>query len=112
MKMNTEEEKLIAEFRELHPIITRFNPNEPIYGYENELNLQQLEAFLLTAYRKGYEEGRKEQAEKDWMECEDCGKRKESVSYRPNAYANDVHNAPDAMHTVCDECDHENKMDI
>jgi len=46
------------------------------------------------------------------MKCESCGKEKPDVSYRPNAYARDVNNNPAAMHTVCDECDHENRMDI
>lgn len=46
------------------------------------------------------------------MVCDNCGKRKLSVSNRPNAYANDVGNDPDARHTVCDECDYQNAMDI
>jgi len=46
------------------------------------------------------------------MECEVCNKKKMSVSYRQDAYANDVGNDPDAMHTVCDECDYQNAMDI
>ena len=49
---------------------------------------------------------------KKGMRCDVCGKRKLSVSYRPNAYANDVGNDPTAMHTVCDECDYQNCMDI
>lgn len=44
--------------------------------------------------------------------CDVCGKRKLSVHSRPNAYANDVGNDPDATHTVCDECDYQNAMDI
>lgn len=46
------------------------------------------------------------------MKCEVCGKIRASVSHRPNGYAQDVGNDPDAMHTVCDECDYQNKMDI
>ena len=46
------------------------------------------------------------------MECDVCNKKKLSVSNRPNAYANDVGNDPDARHTVCDECDYQNTMDI
>ena len=46
------------------------------------------------------------------MKCQGCGEVKPDVSCRPNAYANDVGNDPDAMHTVCDECDYHNRMDI
>jgi len=46
------------------------------------------------------------------LECKSCGKRKLSVHKRPNGYANDVHNDPTAVHTVCDECDYQNIMDI
>lgn len=46
------------------------------------------------------------------IKCENCGSTSDDVSYRPNAYANDVGNDPDAMHTVCDECDYQNRMDI
>lgn len=45
-------------------------------------------------------------------ECGVCGKRKLSVSTRSNGYANDVGNDPGAVHTVCDECDYQNCMDI
>lgn len=44
--------------------------------------------------------------------CSVCGKRKLSVSTRPDSYQNDVGNNPDAVHTVCDECDYQNRMDI
>ncbi len=44
--------------------------------------------------------------------CQCCRKRKLSVSDRPDCYANDVENDPTARHTVCDECDYENFMDI
>lgn len=50
--------------------------------------------------------------QKQWDKCECCGKRKPDVKYRPNAYAQDVGNDPNAYWTVCDECDHENRMDI
>lgn len=53
-----------------------------------------------------------EKENENGMECEVCEKKKLSVSYRSNAYANDVGDDPDAMHTVCDECDYENRMDI
>ncbi len=46
------------------------------------------------------------------MRCEDCGLIKPDVSYRPNAYANDVGNDSTAMHTVCNNCDAENAQDI
>lgn len=48
----------------------------------------------------------------EYDECTCCGKRKSDVASRPDAYANDVGNDPSAMHTVCDSCDHENRMDI
>lgn len=54
----------------------------------------------------------KEEENLKGMECEVCGLKKLSVSYRSNSYANDVGNDPTAMHTVCDECDYENRMDI
>lgn len=44
--------------------------------------------------------------------CQNCGITAEDVCERPDAYANDVHNDPDAVHTVCDECDYQNRMDI
>lgn len=46
------------------------------------------------------------------MKCESCEEEKEDVSYRSNGYAQDVGNDPSAMHTVCDDCDYQNKMDI
>lgn len=49
---------------------------------------------------------------KEDLECETCGQKKPDVCYRPNAYQNDVNNDPTAMHTVCDDCDYENRMDI
>lgn len=45
-------------------------------------------------------------------ECGICHKRSADVSIRPNAFANDVGNDPDAMHQVCDDCDYKNRMDI
>lgn len=45
-------------------------------------------------------------------ECRRCHKRKLSVSNRRNSYASDVGNDPSATHTVCDECDYQNCMDI
>lgn len=48
----------------------------------------------------------------EFMECEICNKKTSDVSYRPNAYAQDVNNDSTAYHTVCDSCDHENIMDI
>lgn len=44
--------------------------------------------------------------------CTVCGKVSEDVCYRPNRYAQDVGNDPTAYHTVCDECDYQNCMDI
>lgn len=46
------------------------------------------------------------------LECEMCGKRKLSVKVRPDAYLNDVENDLEAEHTICDECDYQNTMDI
>lgn len=46
------------------------------------------------------------------MECSICHRKKLSVSHRPNSYAQNVGNDPTAMHTVCDECDYQNCMDI
>jgi len=49
-------------------------------------------------------------------ECSVCHKRKLSVSTRVNSYAQDVGNYignySGAVHTVCDECDYQNRMDI
>lgn len=45
-------------------------------------------------------------------ECSMCGKRKLSVHTRPDSYQNDVNNNPDAVHTVCDDCDYQNLMSI
>jgi hypothetical protein len=53
-----------------------------------------------------------EKEDENGMECEVCHKKKLSVFYRCNAYANDVGNDLYAMHTVCDECDYQNCMDI
>ena len=53
-----------------------------------------------------------EKEDENGMECEVCHKKKLSVHERPNGYANDVGNDPDATHTVCDECDYQNCMDI
>lgn len=46
------------------------------------------------------------------QKCEMCGKRKLSVYYRHDGYRQDVNNDPDAMHTVCDECEFQNCQDI
>lgn len=46
------------------------------------------------------------------MICECCGKRLLSVSYRSNSFAREIAEDLTAMHTVCDECDYQNKMDI
>lgn len=53
-----------------------------------------------------------EPIKEDAMECQVCHKKRGSVSVRPNGYANDVLNDPDAMHQVCDYCDYQNAMDI
>lgn len=55
---------------------------------------------------------KKEEPKEEAMKCDVCGKQTPDVSYRPNAYANDVGNDPTAMHTVCDSCDRENALDI
>lgn len=46
------------------------------------------------------------------MKCEVCGSNGDDVSYRKNSFAQDVGNDPTAYHTVCDECDYQNRMDI
>ncbi len=50
--------------------------------------------------------------EQDYIECSSCGLKKPDVSERPNAFARDVNNDPDATHIVCDDCDYQNRMDI
>ena len=49
---------------------------------------------------------------KKGMRCSICGKRKLSVSNRPDGYAQDVGNDLKARYTVCDECDYQCCMDI
>lgn len=44
--------------------------------------------------------------------CESCGKRLPDVRPRANAYEQEIGNDTTAMHTVCDECDYQNRMDI
>lgn len=44
--------------------------------------------------------------------CPSCGHLRHDVKLRPNAYANDVNNDPDAEWVCCDECDYQNRMDI
>lgn len=44
--------------------------------------------------------------------CDICGKRKESVCCRSNVYAIEIGGCKNAMHTICDECNRENIMDI
>ena len=76
-------------------------------------NFDDLTSTCLALYTK-LEEMEKELAK--WkpepMKCETCGATTEDVSYRANAYAQDVGNDPTAMHTVCDKCDYENRMAI
>lgn len=57
-------------------------------------------------------ERNQEKEKRTFMECSVCHKVGRDVYERPNAYANDIGNNPDAVHTVCDSCDHENRMDI
>ena len=45
-------------------------------------------------------------------ECSVCKKKKLSVHDRINSYAVDVGNDLTARHTVCDECDYQNRADI
>lgn len=47
-----------------------------------------------------------------YLKCEVCGKQTEDVSYCPNSYAQEIGNDPDAHHTVCGDCDYDNRMDI
>ncbi len=44
--------------------------------------------------------------------CDSCGELKADVTYRENSYAREIGGSKDAMHTVCDECNHQNIMDI
>ena len=44
--------------------------------------------------------------------CPNCGHLRHDVKLRPNAYKRDVNNSPDAVWTCCNECDHQNRMDI
>lgn len=44
--------------------------------------------------------------------CPRCEKLKYTVFDRPDAYANDVGNDPDARMTCCDECAEQNALDI
>lgn len=46
------------------------------------------------------------------MICPQCGKDKPDVCERPDGYANDVYNEPDAMWIACDDCDQQNNEDI
>ena len=48
----------------------------------------------------------------DYLMCEYCNKRKPDVKERPDVYAQDVKNDPDATHIACDTCDHEVALDI
>jgi hypothetical protein len=47
-----------------------------------------------------------------YLTCEYCGKAKPDVSERPDPYANDVGNDPDAVHTACDACAQNRADDI
>lgn len=44
--------------------------------------------------------------------CQNCGKIKPDVHERPDSYARDVNNNAEAVHTVCDDCDEQNRQDI
>jgi hypothetical protein len=46
------------------------------------------------------------------LKCDRCDQAKPDVCERPNGYLQDVGNEPDAKWVACDECDHENNMDI
>jgi len=95
IRINGREEVLEADFLRYHL---------PLYVF-----LQNNASALLSAASWALERG---YADSESMECQTCHKRSLDVSCRPDAYANDVGNNPDAMHTVCDSCDHENRMDI
>ena len=47
-----------------------------------------------------------------FKKCESCQERKADVKKRPDAYAQDVNNDPDATHVSCDDCDYERTQDI
>lgn len=44
--------------------------------------------------------------------CQYCHKVSLDVCERPDSYANDVDNDPDAMHVACDACDQNRRDDI
>ena len=46
------------------------------------------------------------------LKCDYCGQKKEDVYERPDSYANDVNNEPDARHVACDQCDQDRRDDI
>ena len=79
-------------------------------GYKaGQVDLARSLPDLLSAASWALERG---YADSEGMECQMCHKRSPDVSHRENAYAQEIGHDPDAMHTVCDSCDHENRMDI
>ncbi len=48
----------------------------------------------------------------EWKKCERCGKRKPDARRRPDDYAREINEEPDATWVACNECDQENRDDI
>lgn len=44
--------------------------------------------------------------------CSVCRELKSDVYERPNSYARDIGNSPKATHTICDDCDEQNRLSI
>ena len=53
----------------------------------------------------------KENKERKYLECEDCGKKDKSVRRGPCPYNEDVNN-DDTLVDLCTRCHHERAMDI
>lgn len=47
-----------------------------------------------------------------YMKCEVCGKESKDVCYRPEPYAQEIGNNPNAYFTACDDCTRDSAMDI
>lgn len=50
--------------------------------------------------------------EPELQECAVCHKKSGDVCIRPDWYARNVGNEPDAYHVACDECNYQNSLDI
>lgn len=50
--------------------------------------------------------------EKQHLKCEVCGKEDVTVSISACGYSEEIHNNPNDMEQICDDCEHEHLMDI